>query len=104
MKVYVCYELNNHELAIDAGQMTDLTVCSTKEKAKKWFIERAEKGKEEGFIPDTEDMMTGEGDAIVEKEVEKEIEKGYAQLTMFSGYQENWDESYEICVYEKEVE
>lgn len=98
MKVFVCYEENNYALAIECGAITDLTVFDTAEKAKLWFAGQANKAIDNGFV------MDAESDAFGEERLLKEIENGWAALTMFRGYQENWDESYTICVYEKEIQ
>ena len=104
MKVYVCYELNNHELAIENGSMQELTVFVSPEKAREWFLKRIEQGKKDGFLLDREDEMIAEDQTIDEEKIIENIGEGYAELTMFAGYQENWNESYAICVFEKEVE
>lgn len=103
MKVFVCYEENNHALAIECGGITDLTVFDTAEKAKRWFTGRVNEGVDDGFVMDAENDVF-EGLAFDEQRLLKAIEDGWASITMYRGWQENWDESYAICVYEQEVQ
>ena len=103
MKVYVCYEENNHDIAIDCGAINALIVFDTAEKAKRWFTVRANNGVDDGFVIDADNDIF-EGLAFDEERLLKAIEGGWASITMFRGYQENWDESFEICVYGQEVQ
>lgn len=104
MEVYVCYEENNHDQAIQKGTISDMAVLLFPDKAKEWFLERVKAGKEEGFFIDKENEMSrGDGD-VNEEALARNIREGYAELILFAGYQENWDESYSIIVQEMEAE
>lgn len=102
MKVFVCYEGNNHALAIESGAINQLTVFSNKATAIDWFFDRIKVAKDYGFIIDKESDLLNNG------EVDKKLILGaiktneYVSVTMFSGWQENWDESFDIVIEFKE--
>lgn len=103
MIVYVCYEENNHELANENGAIEYLTVFDDAEKAMDWFRQRVVSGRNAGYMMDAEDEKVHEHGLLDECKVFEDIEKGWATLTLFNGWRENWDDSYAICVGKKEV-
>ena len=102
-EVFICYEENSHAFAIECGAITDITVFSTAEKALSWFKERVKKGIDSGFVIDRDDTAVTGMNIVYLPNVEARIKEGFAALTMFRGWQENWDESYDICVCRQEV-
>lgn len=100
--VFVCYEENRHDLAYENGAVTDLCVKKSFSEAVGWIYERLKSGKKSGFVVDKEAEEL-EDYGISEKKLLKSLEKGVVSITMFSGYQENRDESYDIVVEAKEV-
>lgn len=103
MKVFVCYEENSHELAMECGAITELTVFSTAEQALKWFKKRIFQGVYDGFFMDIEDEAVTEKNNLYISNLKKRIDEGFASLTMFRDHQENWNESFTICVCAEEV-
>jgi hypothetical protein len=104
MKVYVCYEENNHDYAIECGAISDLAVYDTPEKALLWFAERVSEGLKDGFVLDSEDPAYINNNVYDMKKVAQDLQSSeFVSLTLFNGYQENWDESYAICIDVKEV-
>lgn len=101
--VFVCYEENRHELATENGAITDLCVKKNFSDAISWVYDRLKLGADSGFVVDKEAEELEDGD-VSEAKLLDDIEKGIIAITMFSGYQENWDESYDIVVEVKEVE
>lgn len=70
-----------------------------KGKAAAWALERVECGRNDGYIVDTEYGEVTFGRLLKELEDEECID-----ITMFNGYQENWDVSYDIIVQKAVVE
>jgi hypothetical protein len=104
MKAYVCYEENNHDYIIECGAISDLSVYSTPEKALLWFAERVSEGLKNGFVIDSDDPTYIHNNVYDLKQIAKNLESDqYVSLTLFNGYQENWDESYAVCIDVKEV-
>lgn len=103
MKVFVCYEAYNHALAVECGAVNQLTVFGNEVQAIDWMYDRLHIGKEDGFVIDSECEMLNDGGDIDEVLLLGEIENKFASVTMFSGYQENWDESFDIAIEVKEV-
>ena len=101
--VFVCYEENRHSLAAENGAITDLCIKKSLGDAIGWLYDRLKVGKDGGFVIDAE-AEEREGGDVKEELILKSIESGIASITMFAGYQENWDESYDIVVEVKEVQ
>lgn len=100
--VFVCYEENKHDIAIECGSISDLTVFNNAAMATEWFFKRLDVAKNSGFVIDSESELLKDGE-ISKKLVAEEIENREVSVTMFSGWQENWDESYDIVIQLKEV-
>lgn len=84
MKNYVVYESNYGDLIIEGCSATNIIgVFTSYEKALKCFNNQINKGIEDGFVKDGE-------------YTESKISVPYKHITMFSGYQENWNRYYEI--------
>lgn len=102
LHMFVCYEENKHDLAIESGAINQLTVFSNKATAIDWFFDRIKVAKDYGFVIDKESDLLNNG------EVDKKLILGaiktneYVSVTMFSGWQENWDESFDIVIEFKE--
>jgi len=104
MKVYACYEENNHAYLIECGAITDFTIYDTPEKALLWFAERVSEGVKNGHIIDSDDPNYINNNVCDMKQISNDLkDDNFVSLTMFNGYQENWDESYAICIDVKEV-
>ena len=102
MTVYFCYEENAHDLAIEYGTFSSTVLFDSAEKALVWFQERVLAGKIEGFVLDAENENVSANECNYDA-VKNELERGFVSLLMFLGHQNNWDESYSICVERKEV-
>lgn len=106
MKVYICYEENYHELEYELGPVTGVTVFSNPMAAAEWMRKEVEQGKADGYVIDQEAKMdlVDENNEVNRMVAIYEITRcKYVQIVMFNGYQENWEESYAICVDEKEL-
>ena len=101
--VFVCYEENRHSLAAENGAITDLCIKKSLGDAIDWIYDRLKVAKDEGFVIDAEAGELEDGD-VKEELILKSIESECVSLTMFRGWQENWDESYESVVEVKEVQ
>lgn len=103
MKVYIYYEENYHDVALDCGPVSDICIYSTEEKAINKFMANFEIGISEGFIADNTDDLLHAGIPINEA-VKIQLDKtGIIALTMFAGYQDNFDQSYTMCLEVMEV-
>lgn len=97
--VFLCYEENRHQLVNECGAINELKVFCSKVSAVKWAAERVKKATDNGYIIDTE-----YGDVIPDKLFKELDEDRCIDITMFNGYQENWDVSYDIIVQKLEVD
>lgn len=88
---YTCYERNRNLLLNDTEEITDSVSFDTQEKATKWIRERIIEGTKCGFVMDEEAT------------VPISLNTDSLALTMFYRFQENWNESYDICVEKKSV-
>ena len=95
-RVFVCSEVNHHELVIECGEVNALTVIESEDTAYKWVCERIKEGECDGFIKDRDYDYS-------EENVKNEIADGFFTITMFREYQENWNESFDITVERKEI-
>lgn len=95
--VYVCYERNYGECALDAGPVNEVNVIGTIELAVEWVGQRVCKANENGFISEKATDISDSG--VLEK-----IKTGYFSVEMYFGYQENYDREYDIVVERKEVQ
>ena len=102
MTVYVCYEENRNSLVVENGPVDELRVCRTAELAMRWFLERIKEAEEYDFVKDIEDVKVVDK-AVDSQKLLNEIENGFSSLTVFKGWQENWDVSYTICTRRREV-
>ena len=91
--VFLCYEENRHQLACECGAVSGLKAFCGIGKAAAWALERVECGQNDGYIVDTE-----YGKVTLDRLLEELKEDEYIDITMFNGYQENWDVSYDIVV------
>lgn len=102
MRVFVCYEANGPEIAIETGAVSTLEVFDSAEKALAWYERQVQGGLENDFVMDAEDAAVT-GETLDLKVIAEEIERGYSGLTMFLGHQENWRQSYDIIAEAKAV-
>lgn len=94
--VFVCYEGNNHIIASESGPIDELQVLRSEKDAMEWVKQRVKSGVEDGFLLDEEYELS-------DRNLKREIKKGCVSITMFWGHQENWKESYDIVVTQREV-
>ncbi len=97
--VFLCYEENRHQLASECGAIDELKAFGNKGHAVAWVLERVEHGTGDGYIIDAE-----YGEATLDRLFKELTKDGNIDITMFNGYQENWDVSYDIIVQKVEVE
>lgn len=97
--VYVCYEVNYHELCYENETVQELCVKDTFDKAYQFLENRVSSGLSAGFVEDINDAE--ETKETIEKEIR---ENSCFSLTMFFQEQENDNESYCICIERKRVE
>lgn len=97
--VFLCYEENRHQLANECGAIEELKAFGNKGQAVAWVLERVKHGTDNGYIVDTE-----YGEVTLDKLFKELTKDGSIDITMFNGYQENWDVSYDIVVQKAEVE
>lgn len=98
-QVYLCYEENSHELAIECGPVNGIRAFADKQKAVAWVMERVKEGVAYEFLVDEE---YGE---VSEERIEAELGgSGSVNFTMFKDYQENWNVSYDIIVQATDIE
>lgn len=98
-QVYLCYEENYHELALECGAVNELRAFADKQKAVAWVMERVKEGVAYAFFVDEE---YGE---VSEERIRAELDDhGSVSFAMFKDYQENWDVSYDIIVQATDIE
>jgi len=98
-KVYLCYEVNNHQLALECGAVNGIKTFGSIDKTVEWVLERVKCGTDDGYIVDAE-----YGEVTLDRLIKELNDDGGIYITMFNGYQENWDVSYDIIVQRTEVE
>lgn len=98
-KVYLCYEVNNHQLALECGAVNEIKAFGSVDKTAAWVLERVKCGTDDGYIVDAE-----YGEVTLDRLIKELNDDGCVYITMFNGYQENWDVSYAIIVQRTEVE
>lgn len=98
MNVYLCYEENNHQLAFECGTIDELTAFGEIGKAVVWAYDRIKHGTNDGYIVDAE-----YGDVTPDRLLNELTTDGSIDITLFNGYQENWDVSYDVIVRKVEV-
>lgn len=96
--VLLCYEENRHQLARECGAIEKLQAFGSVSKAVQWVLDRVKEGTDDGYIVDKE---YGE---VARDRLFEEILEGGIDITLFNGYQENWDVSYDIIAQKVEVE
>lgn len=84
-ELFLCYEENNHDIALECGAVNEIKAFSNKEKVIEWANQRIKSAILSGFIIDEEI-----------KDVESEIDSCNFSITMFLDHQENWNSSYDI--------
>ena len=93
---YVCYEENCSDLAREAGAINEMTLFFTKQSRNAWIAERLEQAKTDKFFVDKE--VGGE------EELADRIQSDDSfDITLFRGYQENWNDSYDIIARKLEI-
>lgn len=95
--VFVC-----HVLATGSGAISQLTVFNNAAKATDWLYDRLRTAKEDGFVIDNESDLLKDG-GIDKAAILDALDKKFVSVTMFSGWQKNWDESFDIVIEVKEV-
>ncbi len=95
--VYVCYEANWRECALEAGPVNEVEVYGYPELAVKWVRERIQCAYGNGFVEETAADISESG--VLEK-----VKLGYFSVEMYHGHQENYDYEYDIVVERKEVQ
>lgn len=98
-KVYLYYEVNNHQLALECGVVNEIKAFGDINKTVAWVLERVKYGTDDGYIVDAE-----YGEVTLDRLIKELNDDGGIYITMFNGYQENWDVSYDIIVQRTEVE
>lgn len=96
--VFLCYEENRHQLAIECGAVNEITAFDGYGKAAAWALKRVECGQNDGYIVDTE-----YGEVTLDRLIKELEDEECIDITMFNGYQENWDVSYDVIVRKAEV-
>lgn len=102
-EIFVCYEENYNELTYDAGTVNELCVYQNEKDALNWFIERVNQGIEDNFVLDIEDEIAQSETECNVDVLKEEIKKGNACITMFRQEQENYNESYSICITKEKI-
>lgn len=97
--MYLCYEVNNHQLALECGAVNEIKAFCSINKTVEWVLERVKCGTDDCYIVDAE-----YGEVTLDRLIKKLNDTGGIYITMFNGYQENWDVSYDIIVQRTEVE
>lgn len=96
--VYVCYERNYSDLAVEAGPVNDVTVFDSPELSCEWVKNQIQKGVGDGYVV----QLTVD---ISDKAILKKINKcGYFSVELYDEYQENYNREYDIVVERKEVQ
>lgn len=95
--VFVCYEANYRDCALDAGPVNGVEVFGSSELAVAWVSERIQKAYDDGFVPE-------EATDISESVILEKVNLGYFSVEMYHGYQENYDREYDIVVERKEIQ
>lgn len=96
--VYLCYEVNNHQLALECGAVNEIKAFCSINKTVEWVLERVKCGTDDCYIVDAE-----YGDVTPDRLLYELTTDGCIDITLFNGYQENWDVSYDVIVRKVEV-
>lgn len=99
IKVYLCYEENRNQLFLECGAVDELKAFGSIDKTVEWVLERVKCGTDDGYIVDAE-----YGEVTLDRLIKELNDDGGIYITMFNGYQENWDVSYDIIVQRTEAE
>lgn len=98
MKVFVCQEENCPNLVSECGSVNQLSVFDTVVKATKWLLIRIKAARKDGFVVDS---IANETKIAIINEM---LSAGKCvSITMFYERQDNWDRSFDIVIYPKEV-
>ncbi len=92
-ELFLCYEENRHDIALECGAVNEIKAFSNKEKVIEWANQRIRSGIASDFIVDEEI-----------KDIESEINSCNFSIAMFYEHQENWNSSYDIICKRVTVE